>query len=182
MKAQEGVDLKTTARRGIATLGMLGLLACGSQSSNNYPPGAVLFANPSSLSYTGDGGSGTTVEPQLAAYVTTSQMLSIDLQDHGKAPLIITSVTLSDPSGGFMLIPPTPAGGEDAGKSPDGGGLVLINPHPESPADAYIGFYFAPTTVGPYTATITITSNSTANGGVTVIPITALGVTTDAGQ
>ena len=181
MTAQEGLDLKTTARRGIATLGMLGLLACGSQSSNNYPPGAVLWVNPSSLTYTGDGGSGT-VEPNLAAYVTTSQTFTIDLQDHGQAPLTIKNVTLSDPAGGFQLIPPTPAQGGDAGPGPDGGMLTYINPHPESPADAFIGFYFTPTTVGPYSATITITTNATAGGGVTIIPITALGVGADAGQ
>jgi hypothetical protein len=175
MMAQEGVDLKTTARRGIATLGMLGLLACGSQSSNNYPPGAVLWAYPASLSYTGDGGSGVVVEPNLAAYVSTSQTFSIDLQDHGKAPLTIKSVTLSDPSGGFQLIAPTP-------DYPDGGMISMLNPHPETPADAFIQFYFTPTVVGPYSAAITITTNSTIDGGVTIIPITALGVTTDAGQ
>jgi hypothetical protein len=152
---------------------MFGLLACGSQSTN-FPSGAVLFVNPSSLTYTGDGGTGT-VEPNLAAYVSTSQMLSIDLQDHGQAPLTIKSVTLSDPSGGFTLIPPTPAGA-------DGGKLTSLNPYPESPADAFVGFYFAPTKVGAYTATITISTNATADGGLTIIPITALGVTTDAGQ
>ncbi len=172
MLAQEGVDLKTTTRRGIATLGMLGLLACGSQSSN-YPPGAVLIADPASLTYMPSDGGG--FEPQLAAYVGTSQTLTIDLQDHGQAVLTIKSVTLTDPGGGFQLIPPSPAGG-------DGGMLSTLNPHPQSPADAFVGFYFTPTTAGPYSATINITTNATSDGGLTIIPITALGVAPDAGQ
>jgi hypothetical protein len=172
MTAKEGVDLKTTARWGIATLGMLGLLACGSQSSN-YPPGAVLSVDPSSLTYMpSDGGA---FEPSLAAYVGTSQTLTIDLQDHGQAPLTIKSVTLTDPGGGFQLIPPTPAG-------PDGTMITTVNSHPQSPADAFVGFYFTPTKAGPYSATINVSTNATANGGLTTIPITALGVAPDGGQ
>ncbi len=57
----------------------------------------------------------------------------------------------------------------------------MLNSYPQSPSDAFISFYFIPTKVGPYTASITITSNS-ADAGTTVIPITALGVSPDAGR
>jgi hypothetical protein len=154
---------------------MLGLVACGSQSSN-YPPGPVLFVTPTSFTYTGTGDAGT-VEPNLAAYIGTQPAFSIDIEDHGQKPLTITDVTLNDPSGGFQLVKPAPGGLVDGGTV----ALNMLNTYPQSPSDAFISFYFIPTKVGPYTASITITSNS-ADGGTTVIPITALGVSPDAGE
>lgn len=164
--------MRTTAQRGIATLGMLGLVACGSQSSN-YPNGAVLFVDPSSLTYLGGVDSGT-VEPQLAAYVSTSKTITIDLQDHGQAPLTINSVTLAADGGGFALIQSFAAG-------PDGGKFTTLSTYPQG-GEAFVGFYFSPLRAGPYSATITISTNATSDGGLTIIPITALGVPADAGE
>jgi hypothetical protein len=164
--------LRTKARWGIATLGMLGLVACGSQSSN-YPKGAVLFVDPSSLTYLGAVDSGT-IEPQLAAYVSTSQTVTIDLQDHGQDSLTINSVTLADPSGGFALIQNYAAG-------PDGGKFTTLSSYPQG-GEAFVGFYFSPTKAGPYSATITISTNASSDGGLTIIPITALGVAADGGD
>ena len=151
---------------------MLGSVACGSQSSN-YPKGAVLFVDPPSLTYLGGADSGT-IEPQLAAYVSTSQTITIDLQDHGQAPLTISNVALADPGGGFALIEPYASG-------PDGGKLTTLDTYPQG-GEAFVGFYFAPTKPGPYSATITISTNATFDGGLTIIPITALGVAADAGE
>jgi hypothetical protein len=152
---------------------MVGLVACGSQSSN-YPKGAFLFCTPSSFNYTGDGGQGT-VTPSLAAYIGTSPAFSIDIQDHGTDPLTISKVTLNAPGGGFALVPPSPAG-------LDGGMLTMLNPYPTTPAEAFVSFYFTPTKVGAYTASIVIDSNASVDGGEVIIPISALGVTADAGQ
>jgi hypothetical protein len=149
---------------------MLGLVACGSQSSN-YPKGAVLFVDPSSLTYGLDSG---TIEPQLAAYVTTTETITIDLQDHGQAPLNIVDVTLSAPDGGFALIQPFAAG-------PDGGKFTTLDTYPQG-GEAFVGFYFSPTRTGPYSASITITTNATSDGGLTIIPITAYGVAADGGE
>jgi hypothetical protein len=132
-----------------------------------------MFVNPSSLTYTGDGGSGT-VDPNLAAYIGTSQPVSLDIQDHGTDPLTINSVKIEG-SGDFQLQQPSPA-------DVDGGKISTLNPYPTNPAHALVTFYFAPSKVGPQTATVVITSNATLDGGVVSIPITALGVTPDAGQ
>jgi hypothetical protein len=132
-----------------------------------------MYVNPSSLTYIGDGGNGT-VDPDLAAYVTTSQPVSIDIQDHGSDPLTINSVELKG-SSDFQLQQPSPA-------DLDGGKISTLNPYPTNPAHALITFYFAPSKVGPQTATLVITSNATLDGGAVFIPISALGVSQDAGQ
>jgi hypothetical protein len=131
-----------------------------------------MFVNPSSLTYTGDGGTGT-VDPNLAAYVGTSQPVSIDIQDHGSDPLTITNVTING-SKDFQLQQPSPA-------DLDGGKISTVSPYPTNPAHALVTFYFAPSAVGPQTATVQISSNATGDGGVVIIPITALGVSPDAG-
>jgi hypothetical protein len=164
--------LKTTAWQGIATLGIVGLVACGSQSSN-WPKGAIAFCNPSSLTYTGDGGAGT-VEPSLAAYVGTSQAVGIDIQDHGSDPLTISGVTISDTTN-FLLNKPAPA-------ALDGGEIHTVNPYPTDPAHAIVLLYFAPTKVGPITANLVISTNGSVDGGEVIVPINALGVSPDAGQ
>jgi hypothetical protein len=166
--------LKITIRQGLTALGIVGLVACGSQS--NYPVKPVLFVTPGAYDYLGDGGvPGTDTDPALAAYVGTSQTFSIQIEDRGQDPLTISKVTLSDPMGGFTLVQPSPAG-------PDGGLQSTINSFPQFPAEAFVAFYFTPTAVQTYTASITITTNGSNDGGVAIIPIRALGVTADAGQ
>ena len=152
--------MKTTKMSwAVATLGMVGPLACSSQSK--LPQQPQISVNPTSLQWSTDVG--------LATFVGTSIGDSLQIQDLGQDPLKISGIFLDGGDGAFTILEPAPSGPDV-----DAGAQTTINTRPDFAA---VTVFFKPTAGKAYDGVLTITSNGANDGGMVLVPLHGVGVT-----